>query len=347
MAPKSKKSATTKKPIKKRRSKKRVKKFGFSKVFLSVSMIVMIISVGVFGYVLGKKDIVQERTSKPTQHKQIYTTLQLLNDLSNMEFSKPKEEHAKKEVIKKETAIKAKEPIVKKTKAVHEKVDLAYRGKKPKLVIIIDDVSSLKQLKKIKALPMKVTPSIFPPFRYAKTNHKLAKGLKNYMIHLPMESGKSFDKQHGTLLIKDANKKIKARVKEMRKLFPTARYVNNHTGSKFTSNYKAMYTLYELLRKEGFVFVDSRTVGTTKVRKVAHSFGDKYVGRDIFIDNKHTVAYIHKQLKKAVRVAKRKGYAIAIGHPHFVTMKALKSANRILKDVEIVYIDEIYKKVKK
>ena len=42
-------------------------------------------------------------------------------------------------------------------------------------------------------------------------------------------------------------------------------------------------------------------------------------------------------------VAKKKGYAIAIGHPHKVTMEALQQAKSILSDVEIVYIDDVFK----
>jgi polysaccharide deacetylase 2 family uncharacterized protein YibQ len=43
-------------------------------------------------------------------------------------------------------------------------------------------------------------------------------------------------------------------------------------------------------------------------------------------------------------MAKKRGYAIAIGHPHKMTMQALSSAAAIFNDVELVYIDEIYKK---
>jgi polysaccharide deacetylase 2 family uncharacterized protein YibQ len=104
-----------------------------------------------------------------------------------------------------------------------------------------------------------------------------------------------------------------------------------------------MKRLYSTLRLKGFVFVDSRTIGSTKVPQITAEVGDAYVARDIFMDNQHNVPYIHKQLKKAVDKAKKKGYAIAIGHPHKMTMKALSSAGSILQDVELVYIDEIYK----
>ena len=319
------KPKTTKKQRKKTKSKKKLKKSSLSYKFIFITLIML--SIFAFGYFLGKKDIkVLDENLTPKS---------IPENLSKKE--KVVEKKVSKKAVSKIETIKAKKT---------EQINLTNNSKKPKLVIIIDDVSSLKQLKNIKDLPMKVTPSIFPPFKNAKSNHELAIGLKNYMIHLPMESGKSFDKQHGTLKITDSKEKMETRIKEIRKLFPTGRYINNHTGSKFTSNYKAMYMLYETLHNEGFIFVDSRTIKNSKVSKIAQSFGDNYLGRDIFIDNKHTISYIHKQLKKAVKIANKKGYAIAIGHPHFVTMKALESAQTLLKDVEVVYIDKIYKKGK-
>jgi polysaccharide deacetylase 2 family uncharacterized protein YibQ len=97
------------------------------------------------------------------------------------------------------------------------------------------------------------------------------------------------------------------------------------------------------MRKNGFIFVDSKTKNSSKVREIAHGFGDAYIGRDIFIDNKHSVPYIHDQLRKAVSIAKKKGYVVVIGHPHAETMKALGTSSSILSDVEVVYIDGIYK----
>ncbi|MFT7880290.1 MAG: divergent polysaccharide deacetylase family protein [Sulfurimonas sp.] len=225
-----------------------------------------------------------------------------------------------------------------------EKVISASEKVKPKLVIIIDDVSSRSQLQRIRATGLKLTPSIFPPYRLSPSNHKLAEGLTHYMIHLPMESGKVFDNQAKTLMVKDSPERVEARVRELRVLFPKAQFVNNHTGSVFTSNYLAMERLYHALIKEGFVFVDSRTISTTKVPQIAKKYAQHYIARDVFIDNNHKVASIHKQLKHVVNIAKKRGYAIAIGHPHKATLQALTSAKKILKEVEVVYIDELYRR---
>ncbi len=216
-------------------------------------------------------------------------------------------------------------------------------GKRPRLVLIIDDVSHPWQIKALRALGYHITPSIFPPSELSKTSNKLSYGLKHFMIHLPMQSGSAkMNRMEGMLRITDSSRKMQARAREIRKLFPSGKFINNHTGSVFTSNYKAMKKMYGYLRAEGFTFVDSRTAGSTKLKRITKEYGDRYIVRDVFIDNTQTVPYIHRQLAKAVKIAKRRGYAIAIGHPHKATFKALASAKKLFQGVDLVYIDELY-----
>ncbi len=348
-------SPTKSKTVRKRRSsKKKSNNSNFKKSLFIVLGVFLMISMVSFGYFLGQQDILSAQTpiAQTYNPEESETKKKLLNDLSKIKTQNPKatKELSEKKVASKEiqTSVKPLLEKVKEEKVTPKivkkelKVRVIKSVGKPKLVIIIDDVSNARQLKKIQALHMKITPSIFPPSERSMTSHTLARGLKHYMIHLPMESGsKQFNKQYKTLKITFTKAEIIARAKELRVLFPTARYVNNHTGSVFTNDYKGMLTLYSALKKEGFMFVDSRTIASTKVPKIVKKFGDAYVARDAFIDNVHNVKTIHKQLRKAVETAKKKGYAIAIGHPHAVTMKALSEAKGILKDVELVYIDDL------
>ena len=341
MATKPKKSTPKKRtPAQKRTRKKSKKSFNSKRNILIVSALFLIISLIAFGYFLGQES---NSSDKPKV---------VQNDTHTKVKSIPKKIQEKKTVIKK-TLIKdvkkiekvVDKPKVKKNKQFnYENIALAYRTKRAKLVIIIDDVHTQAQINAIEALNMKVTPSIFPPYRSALNSHLLTRGLKHYMIHLPMESNNvKFNTQYKTLKTSFSKNRIHSRVKEIRTLFPKAKYINNHTGSVFTANYEAMTTLYVALRKEGFVFIDSRTTSSSQVRKIVHGFGDAYVARDTFIDNVHTVPAIHKQLIHAVKLAKKNGYAVAIGHPHSITMEALGSAETILKDIDLVYIDEIYR----
>ncbi|MCF6243456.1 MAG: divergent polysaccharide deacetylase family protein [Sulfurovum sp.] len=333
-------------------SNKKIKTTFKKSLFIIVSVL-LVIALVVFGYFLGQKSETKpmkqgnvskdlSKTKKPDDEtKRVIVKPQDTKELKKPVILKDKEiikDERKKEKIKKEE---------KSTKSFskEERILLAYKGNKPKLVIVIDDVHTKKQLKMIQNLKMKITPSIFPSFSLSKKSHLLAKDLKHYMIHLPMESKtKKFNRQTKTLMKSFSDEQIADRVMELRTLFPTGKYVNNHTGSVFTSNYGVMKKLYTALRIEGFVFVDSFTKASSKVEKIADEYGDAYVRRDSFIDNVHTVKYIKKKLQLAVKKAKKKGYAIAIGHPHKVTMQALKHAKSILKDVELVYIDEIYRR---
>ncbi|PHS34403.1 MAG: hypothetical protein COA92_00460 [Sulfurovum sp.] len=328
-------------------NKKSIKSSGFKKNIFIILGVFTVITLVTFGYFLGYKE--------GSEHSRQDKTL---NDLSQLKTKKPNDEIRKnlnKRLEPTYTKVKQSVPLEKEqtTKLDYvvqkdvfkvQNTLLAYRGKKPKLAIIIDDVHNKEQIKAIKNLRMKITPSIFPPYALSKYSHLLAKEVKYYMIHIPMESSnKQFNTQEKTLMTSFSDSQIHARVKELRQLFPDAIYINNHTGSTYTQNYTAMKKLYHSLRKEGFIFIDSYTIASSKVRKIAHEFGDAYVSRDIFIDNEHTVASIHEQLKKAVVIAKKKGYALAIGHPHKITMKALERAKDILKNVELVYINEIYR----
>jgi len=222
---------------------------------------------------------------------------------------------------------------------------LAYRGVKPKLAIVIDDVHTKKQIEMIDDVGMPVTPSIFPPYTLAPHTPRLARGVVHYMVHLPMESGNAkYDSQSNTLKVTDSAATIQKRVAQLRHLFPRARFVNNHTGSRFTQNKRAMQRLYSALKKEHFAFIDSKTTPKSTVGAIAHSFGDDYVARDIFLDNTKEEGAIMRQLKKAVALAKRNGYAIAIGHPYRVTLQTLKKAKPLLKEVEVVYIEKLFRR---
>lgn len=214
---------------------------------------------------------------------------------------------------------------------------------KPKLAIIIDDIATFEHARELKSIGLKLSPSIFPPNNHYKDSAEVAKSFEFYMIHLPTEAVNFNSPKLQTLTTKDSYESIEKRVKFIRENFKNAKFINNHTGSKFTSDEVSMDRLLRALKKYGFTFVDSRTIATTKAPKLAPKYDMPYIYRDVFIDNKDSISHVKSELKKAVDIAKNRGYAIAIGHPKNATFKALKSAkNDILKDVEVVYISEIY-----
>ncbi|XAK46193.1 divergent polysaccharide deacetylase family protein [Campylobacter coli] len=216
--------------------------------------------------------------------------------------------------------------------------------KQARLAIIIDDMANISQVKALQALKLKLIPSFFPPDKNHIDTPKLALEFDFYMVHLPLAAMNYTKPELDTLNPSDSEKRIFKKIKQIKKDFKDLKFINNHTGSLFTSDEKAMKKLYKAFEKEELIFVDSKTIASSKAPKVAKALGQIYIQRDVFLDNQDDVAYIKKQLMEAVNLAKKKGFAIAIGHPRKNTFKALEQSKDLLESVELVYLSEIYAK---
>ena len=211
-----------------------------------------------------------------------------------------------------------------------------------KLVLIIDDVATFEHASMVKSIGLKITPSIFPATKTHPDTPNIARSFEFYMIHLPMQA-KHFDSPEiGTLTINESFESMHEKIKKIRRDFPRAKYTNNHTGSRFTSDYDAMDKAYRALIEQGFIFVDSKTIAQTAVARAAKKYNQPYISRDIFLDDDPSARAVRRELVAAVNLAKKRGYAIAIGHPKKNTIAVIKaSKNNILKDVEVVYLKDI------
>jgi hypothetical protein len=212
---------------------------------------------------------------------------------------------------------------------------------RPKLAIIIDDVSFKRDVDAINALKMPLTMSFLPPSERHPNSAELAKNESFYMVHLPLEAMRFSSEEPLTFHVNDSQHDIEQRIKVIKRLFPKVAYVNNHTGSKFTADENAVNKLIYTLRQNNIKFIDSRTTAETKVPKVQQSYGAEYVARDVFLDHKSDISYIKKQIRLAISKAKEHGSAIAIGHPRSETLQALQESTKILEEVELVRIDAL------
>ena len=231
------------------------------------------------------------------------------------------------------------EDIEKKTDKKNQIQAIKKSQFKPKLIIIIDDVSNKKQVKAIQSIGYPITISFFPPEIGRPNSYKAAIGVKNYMIHLPCEANSLAFDEPKTLHTTDPYYVYDERIAEVKKLFPNAKFINNHTGSKLTADRKSMDKLMRALKKYDFSFIDSLTTNKSVAKIYAKKYGVKYFRRNVFIDNKQEVDYILNKIKKAIKIAKKRGLAIAIGHPHKQTFIALKKAKKFFKNIELVYVD--------
>ncbi|HEU0118135.1 MAG TPA: divergent polysaccharide deacetylase family protein, partial [Alphaproteobacteria bacterium] len=100
--------------------------------------------------------------------------------------------------------------------------------------------------------------------------------------------------------------------------------VNNHMGSKFTAYPEGMEMVADELHERHLFFVDSKTSAKSVAAAVTQQHGVPTIARDVFLDDDMNIEAVRKQLEQTERVARRKGYVIAIGHPHAGTMQALE-----------------------
>ena len=244
----------------------------------------------------------------------------------------------KKEIIKKETS-----PILDDKNIITQKDTYKYdKSNKPKIAILIDDVSTQKQKDTILSMGYKINMAFLPPTNAHPNSAKIAQDVSFHMIHFPMQASSKFKgEEPETLKITDSYETIEKRVRLLRDWYPNAIYTNNHTGSVFTENEEAMDKLFRALKKHNFIFVDSRTSNKSVAKKYAKKYDMPYIVRNTFIDNDLKYNQIQNQLKDAIEIAKKNGYSIAIGHPHNITLEVLKNSKHLLKDVEPIFINQL------
>jgi len=143
------------------------------------------------------------------------------------------------------------------------------------------------------------------------------------MLHMPMEPEGREDPGPGALFVRLPDADIRARVAASLDRLPMAVGLNNHMGSRFTRDARAMRPVLEEIAARGLLFVDSRTSGTSIAADLAAQMGIASAGRDVFLDNEQDAHYVRRQLAELERTANRRGNAIAIGHPHEATLEAL------------------------
>ena len=262
----------------------------------------------------------------------------IIND--NKEKEEKKEEP--KEIIKEIKEVKKVIPIDEKNIITKKDTFKYNKDTKAKLVILIDDVSTKAQKDKILNIGYTVNMAFLPPTKTHKDSASIAQNLPFYMIHFPMQASSAFKGEEiNTLKITDSYETIEKRVKQLRDWYPNAIYTNNHTGSVFTENEEAVDKLFRALKKYNFIFVDSRTSAKSVIKKYAKKYDMPYIVRNTFIDNDRDYKSIQTQLIKAIEIAKKQGYAIAIGHPHTVTLEVLKDSKSLFREVEPIFINQL------
>ncbi len=209
------------------------------------------------------------------------------------------------------------------------------------IAIVIDDMGLDKaDSARVIALPGPVTIAFMTYASQLEDQARAARAAGHELwLHVPMEP------LDGELDAGPNALKTGLPVKENRRrldwaLSRMAGYVgiNNHMGSRFTSSEADMQLVLQAVRARGLAFLDSRTTASTVAGRMAAELGVPHIDRDVFIDNDETVESVLAQLAHAERIAEKRGYALAIGHPHATTIAALSQWLPTLKAKGLVLV---------
>ena len=94
-------------------------------------------------------------------------------------------------------------------------------------------------------------------------------------------------------------------------------------GSEISRDRRAMKTILQVLKRRELFFLDSRTGADSLGYRTALDLGLAAAERNIFLDNDRASSAVRAQFEELLVMARRRGHAIAIGHPYPVTLEVL------------------------
>jgi len=198
----------------------------------------------------------------------------------------------------------------------------------PLLTIIMDDLGrSTYTAEVLLSIPQQVTFSILPDEPHAVQVAEMAHAAgREVMLHVPMEPQgyPAVNPGAEALFVKYNDAEIRSRFDQLLAKLPHVTGSNNHMGSRFTEDARALAPVMVSLQEKGLFFIDSRTTGRSKVPEVAHQYGVPTMNRDVFLDNVAEVDAIVREIVRLEGKARRQGMAIGICHPYPETLEALR-----------------------
>jgi polysaccharide deacetylase 2 family uncharacterized protein YibQ len=197
---------------------------------------------------------------------------------------------------------------------------------RPRIAIVIDDLGlDRARTERVIGLPAAVTLSFIAySGDLARQTAAARRNGHEMIVHVPMEPvNAKIDMGPNGLATNQPRAEVLRRLDWDLGRFDGYVGINNHMGSRFTGDAEAMGWVMDDLKGRGLMFLDSRTIATSIGAKAASAAGIPFAERDVFLDDDQSATAVQQRLKDVETVARKRGTAIAIGHPHDATIDAL------------------------
>ncbi len=224
------------------------------------------------------------------------------------------------------------------------KLIFKYRGY---VTIIIDDFGhNFKYFNLLKKVKEPVDCAVLPGLAYSQESAiRLEKMGAEVMLHCPMEPlSKSVNPGPGAIFSAMSDDEIKDVFLKNLQTVPHAVGVNNHMGSKACLDNRVMEIIIKESKDRGLFFVDSLTNAKSLASKEAKKLGCTIIKRDVFLDNVRTEQQIKKSFDELIRIGRRYGSAVGIGHYCEETLTVLPECIKKIKnnDLKIIPVSEMF-----
>ncbi|WP_297012410.1 divergent polysaccharide deacetylase family protein [uncultured Dialister sp.] len=218
---------------------------------------------------------------------------------------------------------------------------------KGKLAVVIDDAGrDLESQHVYESLGIPLTLAVMPNQVHTRDAALSwhAHGLP-VILHQPMESVSGIGMESKVILTSMGDEEIRSLLKSSLSQVPEAVGINNHQGSKATTDRHTMDVVMNELHHRRLFFFDSRTNSTTAADAAAASYGVPYVRNDLFVDNEADVAAISAMIREAAKRAQKYGTYVIIGHCRPKTAEAFRQMVPQLEKegIQFVYVSSLAK----
>lgn len=185
-----------------------------------------------------------------------------------------------------------------------------------KLAVVIDDAGYRRdQLEPFLSFPGRVTIAVLPQLPHSEYASRAARRAgMDVILHQPMEALNGADPGPGAIFVGDSREDIDRVVSQNLKTVPDAIGINNHMGSRVTSDRATMGIFFDVIRDRDLFFLDSRTTHETVGTEVAVEIGVRVRERGVFLDHDPSPLAIRTAFLEALERAVYDGEVIMIGH---------------------------------
>jgi uncharacterized protein len=194
-----------------------------------------------------------------------------------------------------------------------------------RVALVIDDLGrSLEELERIRSLGVPVSYAVLPFEELTReVVAELRRGGEEILCHLPMEPRNGENPGPGALRHAMTDGELAGATRAALQAVPGAAGVNNHMGSRLSSDERSMRAVLGVLAERGLFFLDSRTAAESVGYRVAARLGIPAAERQVFLDRDPDPEAIRAQFERLLALARERGAAVAIGHPHPETLEVL------------------------